>query len=260
MENLNDLLPGMVLEGAVTNVTNFGAFVDIGVHQDGLVHISSLSYKFERHGRRAGRGLWQKTLTFVRARAFQPWTRVDKGLNLRPPTLFALRRAEISCRKFENPSPSATLKTRLHKNTPGCGTQFVMETITALLDKIYADTFPQAARQRLLSHIAVAHGAIKLPRKAHWDKQDVVLITYADQFHESGMPTLQSFSRFFQQHLHAAFSLVHLLPFSPYSSDDGFSVIDYHQVDPLCGTWPDVATLHQETRLMFDFVCNHMSS
>jgi len=46
IETLNDLLPGMVLEGAVTNVTNFGAFVDIGVHQDGLVHISSLADKF----------------------------------------------------------------------------------------------------------------------------------------------------------------------------------------------------------------------
>ena len=46
IETLKDLLPGMVLEGAVTNVTNFGAFVDIGVHQDGLVHISSLADKF----------------------------------------------------------------------------------------------------------------------------------------------------------------------------------------------------------------------
>lgn len=46
VETLNDLLPGMVLEGAVTNVTNFGAFVDIGVHQDGLVHISSLADRF----------------------------------------------------------------------------------------------------------------------------------------------------------------------------------------------------------------------
>ncbi|MCI4187437.1 RNA-binding transcriptional accessory protein [Dickeya dianthicola] len=46
VETLNDLLPGMILEGAVTNVTNFGAFVDIGVHQDGLVHISSLADRF----------------------------------------------------------------------------------------------------------------------------------------------------------------------------------------------------------------------
>ncbi|WP_313010520.1 Tex family protein, partial [Stutzerimonas nitrititolerans] len=46
VEKLSDLEPGMVLEGMVTNVTNFGAFVDIGVHQDGLVHISALSEKF----------------------------------------------------------------------------------------------------------------------------------------------------------------------------------------------------------------------
>lgn len=46
VEQISDLKPGMVLEGTVTNVTNFGAFVDIGVHQDGLVHISSLSDKF----------------------------------------------------------------------------------------------------------------------------------------------------------------------------------------------------------------------
>jgi len=135
-----------------------------------------------------------------------------------------------------------------------------METITALLDKIYADTFPQAARERLLRQIAAARDAIKLPRKAHWDEQDVVLITYADQFREADVPTLQTFSRFYQQHLQSTFPLVHLLPFFPYSSDDGFSVIDYHQVNPLCGDWPDIARLHQETRLMFDFVCNHMSA
>ena len=46
VETLADLKPDMVLEGVVTNVTNFGAFVDIGVHQDGLVHISALSHKF----------------------------------------------------------------------------------------------------------------------------------------------------------------------------------------------------------------------
>ncbi|MFA7618938.1 MAG: helix-hairpin-helix domain-containing protein, partial [Thiohalomonadaceae bacterium] len=46
IEDLKDLQPGMILEGVVTNVTNFGAFVDIGVHQDGLVHISALSDKF----------------------------------------------------------------------------------------------------------------------------------------------------------------------------------------------------------------------
>jgi uncharacterized protein len=46
VEELKDLTPGMLLEGVVTNVTNFGAFIDIGVHQDGLVHISMMSHKF----------------------------------------------------------------------------------------------------------------------------------------------------------------------------------------------------------------------
>ena len=51
VETITDLKPGMVLEGAVTNVTNFGAFVDIGVHQDGLVHISALSNQFVKDPR-----------------------------------------------------------------------------------------------------------------------------------------------------------------------------------------------------------------
>ena len=46
VNELKDLAPDMVLEGVVTNVTNFGAFVDVGVHQDGLVHISALSNNF----------------------------------------------------------------------------------------------------------------------------------------------------------------------------------------------------------------------
>ena len=53
VETLADLKPGMILEGVVTNVTNFGAFVDIGVHQDGLVHISALSEKFVKDPREA---------------------------------------------------------------------------------------------------------------------------------------------------------------------------------------------------------------
>ena len=51
VEEISDLKPGMMLEGTVTNVTNFGAFVDIGVHQDGLVHISALSHTFVKDPR-----------------------------------------------------------------------------------------------------------------------------------------------------------------------------------------------------------------
>ncbi|MCV6625147.1 MAG: S1 RNA-binding domain-containing protein, partial [Cellvibrionaceae bacterium] len=51
VETINDLEPAMILEGTVTNVTNFGAFVDVGVHQDGLVHISALSNTFVKDPR-----------------------------------------------------------------------------------------------------------------------------------------------------------------------------------------------------------------
>jgi uncharacterized protein len=51
VEKISDLTPGMILEGSVTNVTNFGAFVDVGVHQDGLVHISALSNTFVKDPR-----------------------------------------------------------------------------------------------------------------------------------------------------------------------------------------------------------------
>ncbi len=52
VETINDLKPGMVLEGVVTNVAAFGAFVDIGVHQDGLVHVSAMSKTFIKDPRR----------------------------------------------------------------------------------------------------------------------------------------------------------------------------------------------------------------
>lgn len=68
------------------------------------------------------------------------------------------------------------------------------------------------------------------------------------------------FTRFYNEWLARTFSHVHLLPFYPWSSDDGFSVIDYHNVAPETGTWQDVADLKQSASLMFDFVCNHMSA
>lgn len=135
-----------------------------------------------------------------------------------------------------------------------------MDIINNLIDRIYDAAFPAAARQRLHLLIRETRERIHYQRKAHWDEKDVVLISYADQFRETGIPTLRTFTRFYQHHLQSTFNLVHLLPFFPWSSDDGFSVIDYHQIDQHCGNWQDIARLHQHTRLMFDFVCNHISA
>ena len=93
-----------------------------------------------------------------------------------------------------------------------------------------------------------------------WNERDVVLITYADQVRRADGSPLAALNRFLlDHHLNECINTVHLLPFFPYSSDDGFSVIDYKQVDPACGDWADVAQLGESFDLMFDLVLNHCS-
>lgn len=93
-----------------------------------------------------------------------------------------------------------------------------------------------------------------------WDERDVVLITYADQVHGgNGSPLATQREWLLDNGLGDLLSTVHLLPFCPYSSDDGFSVIDYLAVDPDSGTWDDIAALGEPFDLMFDLVLNHLS-
>ena len=90
-------------------------------------------------------------------------------------------------------------------------------------------------------------------------QRDAILITYGDQFQTPGQPHLRTLAQFLDRHLQGVMDGVHLLPFYPYSSDDGFSVIDYKQVDPALGDWEDIIWLGQRYRLMFDAVINHIS-
>lgn len=112
----------------------------------------------------------------------------------------------------------------------------------------------------LNARIENARKVITKKRKPHWDESDVVLITYADQFHSEKEKPLPTFNRFYSRWLASIFSHVHLLPFYPWSSDDGFSVIDYYKVAEETGDWQDIAALNKSCQLMFDFVCNHMSA
>ncbi|MDE4079770.1 MULTISPECIES: sugar phosphorylase [Enterobacter cloacae complex] len=132
--------------------------------------------------------------------------------------------------------------------------------IKNLINHIYGESFSDAHLDVLLTKLEQAAVNITEKRKSGWDEKDVVLITYADQFSAQGEKALPVFTRFYNEWLSRTFSHVHLLPFYPWSSDDGFSVIDYHSVAPETGTWRDVAELKQSASLMFDFVCNHMSA
>ena len=90
-------------------------------------------------------------------------------------------------------------------------------------------------------------------------QENFLLITYADQVREPGQRPLQTLSEFINSHFGKIVPDIHLLPFYPYSSDDGFSVIDFYQVDPSVGTWEDILELGEQYRLMFDAVINHVS-
>lgn len=90
--------------------------------------------------------------------------------------------------------------------------------------------------------------------------QHIILITYPDQFGRAGEKKLVSFEKFSQKYLKGVFDVIHFLPFCPYSSDDGFSVIDYRKLEDSLGDWEDLQRLGEDFVLMYDFVCNHVSA
>jgi glycosidase len=90
-------------------------------------------------------------------------------------------------------------------------------------------------------------------------QKDVLLITYGDQVIGEEHSKLSSLRAFLGKWAKEQISMVHILPFYPYSSDDGFSVIDYYEVDPELGSWEDVASFSEDFDLMFDGVINHIS-
>ncbi len=95
---------------------------------------------------------------------------------------------------------------------------------------------------------------------ARWSERDRVLITYADILRRPDEAPLATLGRFLRERLTGALNTVHLLPFFPATSDDGFAVSDYRAVDPACGEWEDVAALGADFRLAFDLVLNHCSA
>lgn len=90
-------------------------------------------------------------------------------------------------------------------------------------------------------------------------QETVYLITYGDSFFESGKVPLQVLKEVVADQLAETVSDVHLLPMFPYTSDDGFSVTDYLEINSSLGDWRNIEDLAFKKRLMFDFVANHMS-
>jgi sucrose phosphorylase len=138
------------------------------------------------------------------------------------------------------------------------------ELIRDHLSFLYGERGPEvwAALSERLAAFAREHPALAADRRPPAERlseRDAVLITYGDQVSEPGVAPLRTLAEFTAARLQGLVSIVHILPFCPYSSDDGFSIIDFEQVNPAWGDWNDVSAVGRSFRLMFDLVLNHMS-
>jgi sucrose phosphorylase len=98
------------------------------------------------------------------------------------------------------------------------------------------------------------------PYENHWSEKDVIMITYADSIMQQQQKPLVTLQNFIDTYIGESINSVHILPFFPYSSDDGFSVIDYSSVNESVGGWAEIQEIAKHRRLMSDLVINHCSS
>ncbi len=134
------------------------------------------------------------------------------------------------------------------------------ERIARLLTFIYGPERAQGTSRRIQALLDEFRAQITArPVRHHFDYRDAFLITYGDMVQEPDRPPLQSLRRFLEAEVGGLVRGLHILPFFPYSSDDGFSVVDYHAVEPALGDWQDIESFGDSFRLMFDAVINHIS-
>ncbi len=129
------------------------------------------------------------------------------------------------------------------------------------LQFIYPASDQQQLADELLSIMALDQNCRKpKPYKNNWNERDVITITYGDTFEREGEAPLTVLKEFLDKHFDGVINAVHILPFYPWSSDDGFSVINYKQVNDKLGDWPEVEAITRDYKLMADLVVNHCSA
>lgn len=133
--------------------------------------------------------------------------------------------------------------------------------VVAHLDLIYGGADNSTLAEQLLDRMCIEEGCqAPEPHTNLWDQEDILLITYGDSLLCPEEKPLKTLHRFLHEHLQGCISAVHILPFFPWSSDDGFSVINYVEVNESLGEWSDVEAIAREFDLMADLVINHCSS
>lgn len=141
-----------------------------------------------------------------------------------------------------------------------------------IIDKLAFLYGPKAAKEWYpeVERLMKVHYAHKSPELIEWEQNfdprnrftenDAILITYGDIIQNKDKRPLQTLAEFCKGHLKSAFNTLHILPFFPYSSDRGFAIKDFEEVDPRLGNWEDIHAIKSDFKLMFDGVFNHISS
>jgi len=133
------------------------------------------------------------------------------------------------------------------------------QDIKQLLKKIYGDEKGRLAFTKI--NVLMEKFPVSQKRKnGYFSQEDVILITYGDTLNKNGEMPLNTIHKFANKFLKGAFSHIHFLPFCPFSSHDGFSVMDFFSVNRKLGSWTDIALTGTDFKLMFDLVLNHISA
>ena len=137
----------------------------------------------------------------------------------------------------------------------------LITTVNEHLQRIYTAKDCEGLAARLLDIMRLqADDSASLPPQNKWSERDCWMITYGDSIVESDEKPLQTLRKFARERLKKSINGLHILPFYPYSSDDGFSVINYSQVNESLGGWEDIEAIAEDFDVMADLVINHCST
>lgn len=142
------------------------------------------------------------------------------------------------------------------------------ELLNLRLNELVSRIYPGAHSDEVCSQIKEAfwpYGTTRrkrarAPSNRLWSERDAMLITYGDTIRDGQHKPLDLLEDFLTRFMDGVVNSVHILPFFPFSSDDGFAVTDYRQVNSQLGAWADINRIASNFNLMSDLVLNHVSS
>ena len=137
----------------------------------------------------------------------------------------------------------------------------ILKKVETHLNCLYPEENCQQLAETLLDAIGpvLATDGQKAPQEV-WGPEDILLITYGDSIRRTRQKPLLTLEHFLNRYIGNTINCVHILPFYPYTSDDGFAVVDYSQVNPELGKWSHIDSISKRYKLMADLVINHVSS